>query len=260
MLFEDKVAIVSGSGPGLGREVALALAREGADVVVAARRTEGVAKVAAKVEALGRRALAVTCDVTDPDACLALAERAVTELGGIDVLVANAYHDGDFTPVLEADLDTWRTTLDVNLFGAVHMTRAVAPHMKAGGGGRIVMVNTMSTERVQPRFGIYSASKAALKSMTRTLARELGPDGIRVNGVHPGYIWGPSVQWYFEQQATERGVTPEEVYAEVAAETSLGYLPDAAEIAGVVLLLASDLARCVTGQALGANAGQWFQG
>lgn len=176
------------------------------------------------------------------------------------MLVANAYHDGDFSPVLDADLRTWRTTLDVNLFGAVHMTRAVAPHMKTGGGGRIVMGNTMSTERIRPGFGIYSASKAALKSITRTLAQELGADGIRVNGVHPGYIWGPSVKWYFEQQAAERGIPPEAVYAEVAADTALGYLPDAAEVAGVVVLLASDLARCVTGQALGANAGQWFQG
>jgi len=258
MLFDGKVAIVSGSGPGLGREVALGLAREGADVVVAARREDKIAKVAAKVEALGRRALPIVCDVTDPQACLDLAERTMAELGRIDVLVANAYHDGDFKAVLDADLDVWRTTLDVNLFGAVHMTRAVAPHMKARGGGRIVMVNTMSTERIQPGFGIYSASKAALKSITRTLAKELGPDGIRVNGVHPGYIWGPSVEWYFKHLATERGVTPEEIYAEQAKETALGYLPDAAEIAGVVLLLASDMARCVTGQALGANAGQWF--
>ncbi len=258
MLFDGKVAIVSGSGPGLGKEVALGLAREGADVVVAARSADGVAKVAAKVEALGRRALPITCDVTDPDACLALAEQAVAELGGVDVLVANAYHDGDFRTVLDADLAAWRATIDVNLFGAVHMTRAVAPHMKARGGGRIVMVNTMSTERIQAGFGIYAASKAALKSITRTLALELGTDGIRVNGVHPGYIWGPQAKWYFESQATERGITPEEVYAEVAEQTSLGYIPDASEIAGVVLLLASDLARCVTGQALGANAGQVF--
>ncbi|WCO65535.1 SDR family oxidoreductase [Iamia majanohamensis] len=258
MLFENKVAIVSGSGPGLGKEVALGLAREGADVVVAARRADGVAKVAAKVEALGRRALPLTCDVTDPDACQALADQAAAEMGGVDVLVANAYHDGDMRTVLDADLDAWRTTLDVNLFGAVHMTRAVAPHMKERGGGRIVMVNTMSTERIQEGFGIYAASKSALKSITRTLALELGRDGIRVNGVHPGYIWGPQVKWYFEHLAEERGTTPEEVYADVAKDTALGYLPPAKEIADVVLLLASDLASCVTGQALGANGGQWF--
>jgi NAD(P)-dependent dehydrogenase (short-subunit alcohol dehydrogenase family) len=258
MLFEGKIAIVSGSGPGMGREIALAFAREGADVAVAARREDKVARVAEKIEALGRRALPVRCDVTDPDQCRELADRTAAELGGVDILVNNAYHDGDFAKIVDADLAAWQTTLDVNLFGAVNMTRAVVPHMRERGEGRIVMVNTMSTERVQEGFGIYAASKSALKSMTRTLAKELGPDGIRVNGVHPGYIWGPSVKWYFEHQATERGITPEEVYAEVAAQTSLGYIPDAAEIAGVVLLLASDLARCVTGQALGANAGQVF--
>ena len=258
MLFEGKIAIVSGSGPGMGREIALALAREGADVAVAARREDKVARVAEKIEALGRRALPVRCDVTDPEQCQALADRTAAELGGIDVLVNNAYHDGDFAKVVDADLSTWQATIDVNLFGAVHMTRAVHPHMRERGGGRIVMVNTMSTERVAEGFGIYAASKSALKSITRTLAKELGPDGIRVNGVHPGYIWGPSVKWYFEQQAEERGITPEDVYAEVASENALGYIPDAAEIANVVLLLASDLARCVTGQALGANAGQVF--
>lgn len=258
MLFEGKVAIVSGSGPGMGREIALALAREGADVAVAARREDKVARVAQKIEALGRRALPVRCDVTDPDQCRELADRTAAELGGVDVLVNNAYHDGDFAKVVDADLAAWQTTLDVNLFGAVNTTRAVVPHMRARGGGRIVMVNTMSTERIEEGFGIYAASKSALKSMTRTLAKELGPDGIRVNGVHPGYIWGPSVKWYFEHLAEERGTTPEAVYAEVAEKTALGYIPDAAEIADVVVLLASDLARCVTGQALGANAGQVF--
>ncbi len=258
MLFDGKVVIVSGSGPGMGREIALAFAREGADVAVAARREDKVARVAEKIEGLGRRALPVRCDVTDPDQCRELADRTAAELGGVDVLVNNAYHDGDFARVLDADLTAWQTTLDVNLFGAVNVTRAVVPHMRARGEGRIVMVNTMSTERVETGFGIYAASKSALKSMTRTLAKELGPDGIRVNGVHPGYIWGPSVKWYFEHLAAERGVTPEDVYAEVAAQTSLGYIPDAAEIANVVLLLASDLARCVTGQAVGANAGQVF--
>jgi NAD(P)-dependent dehydrogenase (short-subunit alcohol dehydrogenase family) len=258
MLFEGKIAIVSGSGPGMGREIALALAREGADVAVAARREDKVARVAQKIEALGRRALAVRCDVTDPEQCQSLADRTAAELGGIDVLVNNAYHDGDMAKVVEADLSAWQTTIDVNLFGAVNMTRAVHPHMAERGGGRIVMVNTMSTERTEVGFGIYAASKSALKSITKTLAKELGPDGIRVNGVHPGYIWGPSVEWYLKHLAEENGTTPEEEYEKVASQTALGYIPDAAEIAGAVLLMASDLARCVTGQALGANAGQVF--
>lgn len=258
MLLKGKVAVVSGVGPGMGREVALALAREGADVVLGGRTGSRLAKVAAEVEGCGRRALSVTCDVTDEGACRSLAERAAETLGGVDILVNNAFSDGDFSTVVEADLDAWRRTMEVNLFGALHMTRAVAPHMEARGEGRIVMVNTMSTERIQSGFGAYSASKNALKSVTRTLARELGPKGIRVNGIHPGYIWGSSVEWYFNHLADQRGVTFDEVYAEVADQTCLGYLPDAAEIAGTVVFLASDLARAVTGQSLGVNAGHWF--
>lgn len=257
-LVEGKVAIVSGVGPGMGRDIAVRLATAGADVALVGRTDKKLAKVAAAVENVGRRALPTVGDVTDADACTEVAASVARELGGIDILVNNAYHDGDFSRVVDADLTTWPTTINVNLMGAVHMVRACTPHMRRRGEGRVVMINTMSTERIQPGFGIYAASKSALKSMTRTLALELGRDGIRVNGVHPGYIWGPPVEWYFKHQAEVRGITPEEVYAEVAEQTALGYIPDSAEVAGVVLFLASDLARAVTGQSLGVNAGHWF--
>jgi NAD(P)-dependent dehydrogenase (short-subunit alcohol dehydrogenase family) len=122
------------------------------------------------------------------------------------------------------------------------------------------MTNSMSAVRIQPRFGAYTASKAALAAATKTLAKELGEFGIRVNAVHPGYIWGDSVEQYFRYQADRRGITFEERYQEVASETSLGYLPHSSEIAGAVLFLASDLARPITGQAIHVNAGHWFEG
>lgn len=258
MLLEGKVAVVSGVGPGMGRDVALAFAREGADVVLGGRTSAKLAEVAAEVEATGRRAVTAVCDVTDPEACRSLAGQASAELGGVDILLNNAFHGGRSGPVLDADLGTWHRTMEVNLFGAVHMTRAVVPLMEARGEGRIIMVNTMSTERIQAGFGAYAASKSALQSVTRTLARELGPMGIRVNGIHPGYIWGDSVERYFRHLAEGRGITAEEVYDEVAAETCLGYLPDASEVAGAAVFFASDLARAVTGQSLGVNAGHWF--
>ena len=257
-LLDDKVAIVSGVGPGMGRDISLAFAREGADVVLGGRTEKKLARVAAEVTELGRRALTVSCDVADAGSCLALAEQAVGELGGIDVLVNNAFHNGDFSPLLDADLDVWRETMDVNLFGALNMVRAVAPAMRQRGDGRIIMVNTMSTQRIEAGWGAYAASKGALATVTKTLAKELGPDGIRVNALHPGYIWGRPVEWFFEQQAKERGITPEAVYREVADETCLRYLPDSAEIAGTVVFFASDLAKPVTGQMIGVNAGHWF--
>jgi NAD(P)-dependent dehydrogenase (short-subunit alcohol dehydrogenase family) len=258
-LLAGQVAVVSGIGPGLGREIALALAREGADVVLGGRTERRLAKVAAAVtDAHAVRAVPVVCDVTDEAACVALADRAVAELGGIDILVNNAFDTGDDSTVLEADLEAWQATMDVNFYGAVRMTRAVSAHLEARGGGSVVMINTMSTERIRPRFGVYAASKSALRSISRTLAQELGPAGIRVNSVHPGYIWGPSVEWFFQHEAERRGISPEEVYREVADETCLGYLPPAAEIADAVLFFASPLARAVTGQSLGVNAGHWL--
>jgi NAD(P)-dependent dehydrogenase (short-subunit alcohol dehydrogenase family) len=150
--------------------------------------------------------------------------------------------------------------MDVNFFGTLQLTQAVAAAMAARGDGRIVMINTKSTVRIRPRYGAYTASKAALAAITKTLAAELGPHGVRVNGVHPGYIWGESVEAYFEHLAGRKGISPEEQYREVASETALGYLPPSAEIAEAVVFFASDMSRPITGQALGVNAGQWFQG
>ena len=131
---------------------------------------------------------------------------------------------------------------------------------ESSGDARIVMVNTMSTQMIEEKAGSYAASKAALGAVTKTLARELGDYGIRVNAVHPGYIWGDSVRIYLEWQADERGpgVSWQEVYDERAEETCLGYLPHSSEIAGAVVFFASPLAKCVTGTALPVNAGHWM--
>jgi NAD(P)-dependent dehydrogenase (short-subunit alcohol dehydrogenase family) len=260
VLLEGKVALVSGIGPGMGRDISLAFAREGADVALGGRTLSRLEEVAAEVEALGRRALPVVCDIADEDVCRAAADRAAAELGGIDVLVNNAYDGGDAKEFMEADLDRWRRTMEVNLFGSLHMTRACVPHLEARGDGRIVMVNSMSVQRIQPKWGAYVASKGALASITKTLALELGPRGIRVNAIHPGYIYGDSVEWYFNHLAEKRGITFQEVYDEVASETCLGYLPGSEEIAGTAVFFASPLAKPVTGQMIGVNAGHWFNG
>ena len=260
MLLEGKVGLVSGIGPGMGRDIALAFAGEGADVALLGRTEARLRSVADEVEALGRRALPVVCDIADEAACVAAAAAVANGLGGIDVLVNNAYHGGDAKPFMEADLADWHTTMEVNLFGSLYLTRACVPHLEASGDGRVVMINTMSVQRIERRWGAYVASKGALAAITKTLARELGAKGIRVNGVHPGYIYGESVEWYFNHLADKRGVTFQDVYDEVAAETCLGYLPHSEEIAGTVVYFASPLARPVTGQMIGVNAGHWFNG
>src|SRR5207247_10875999 len=111
---------------------------------------------------------------------------------------------------------------------------------------------------VEPRFGGYPASKAALVSAVQTLAKELGAAGIRVNSVVPGYIWGPALERYFEQLAAQQGSTPVAVYAEIASRTALGRIPDSDDVAAAVVFFASDLSRAVTGQALDVNAGHYF--
>lgn len=257
-LLEGKVAVVSGIGPGMGRDISLALAAQGADVVLGARRQENLEAVAAEVEALGRRAPWSVTDIRDRQQCEALVAVAVDTFGHLDVLVNNAFRTEFNEPFETVDLAVWRKTMDTNFFGTMELTQAATPALAASGEGRIIMINSMSSQLVEAGMGGYAASKAALAVATRTLALELGGHGIRVNGIHPGHIWGPSVQWYFEYLAGERGVSPQDVYDEVAAQNCLGYLADSAELAGTVVYLASPLSRPVTGQSINVSCGHFM--
>jgi NAD(P)-dependent dehydrogenase (short-subunit alcohol dehydrogenase family) len=258
VLLEGKVAIISGIGPGMGRDISLLFAEHGADLVLGARTVASCEAVADEVRALGRRTEVVHLDITEAESCQAAADAAVAAFGGIDILVNNAFQDGNHKTFERSSLDEWKATMDVNLWGTLQMTEAVVPAMVERGGGRIVMINSMSTHRIEPKYGAYATSKGALETASKALARELGVHGIRVNSVFPGYIWGDKVEWYFEHLAKKEGITPEEYYRRVADETALKYLPHSSEIAGSVLFFASDLSKPVTGQGLGVNAGHWI--
>jgi NAD(P)-dependent dehydrogenase (short-subunit alcohol dehydrogenase family) len=258
VLLDGKVAIVSGIGPGMGRDISLLFAEHGADLVLGARTVASCEAVAEEVRALGRRAEAVRLDITEVASCQAAVAAAVEAFGGVDILVNNAFQDGNHKTFERSTLDEWKATMDVNLWGTLQMTEAVVPAMVERGGGRIVMINSMSTHRIEPKYGAYATSKGALETATKALATELGVHGIRVNSVFPGYIWGEKVEWYFEHLAKKEGISPEEYYRRVADETALKYLPHSSEIAGSVLFFASDLSKPVTGQGLGVNAGHWI--
>lgn len=258
MLLDGKVGLVSGVGPGMGRDIALRFAAEGAAVVLGARTLDRVEEVADEVRASGGKATEVTLDVTDPDSCTAAVAAALADHGRLDIVVNNAFAYGDQKPVADADMEHWRHVMDVNFFGAVEMTRAAVPALREAGDGRVVMINTMSVRKIAAGAGAYAASKAALETVTKTLAVELGADGIRVNGIHPGYIWGPSVEGYLKFLADQRGVTADDVYREIAEETCLKYLPSSEEISGSVVFFASDLSKPITGQSLSVNAGHWL--
>ncbi len=273
MMLEGRTAMVTGIGPGMGRDISLALASEGADVILVARSDKVVPSVAEEIEAMGRKAFPVYGNIAKRDECDRIAAEALAatstlgvDRAGLDVLVNSAFHGGDMPGVRfeDADLERWRRPVDINYFGTLQLTQAMLPQLKLAaertGDARIVMINTMSVHHLEEKAGAYAGSKAALAAVTKTLALELGEYGIRVNAVHPGYIWGDSVRIYFEWQAQERGgdVTWQDIYDERAAETALGYLPHSSEIAGAVVFFASPLAKCVTGTALPVNSGHWM--
>ena len=258
MLLQNRVAIVSGIGPGMGRDISIALARAGADIVLAARGADKLAAVADEVRALGRRAVALPTDIARAEDCQRLVDAAIAELGRVDVLVNNAFKGGLEPLFADADLDEWRRVFDVNVFGSLQLTQAVVPHMRGQGGGSIVFINSMSMRVIEPRFAGYASSKGALMIAAQSLARELGPDRIRVNSVVPGYIWGAALEGYFKSLATQQGITPQAVYDHIASRTALRHIPTSAEIADAVLFFASDLSRVITGQALDVNGGHHF--
>lgn len=258
MLLRDKIAVVAGIGPGLGRESALALGSAGADVVLIARSVRLMNDISRELHALGRRALVLQGSITDADFCKHASDRTRAEFGGIDVLVNNAFAMAPQSSVLEANMDDWRQVMEVNVIGGINMVRSLAPSMQERGGGSIIMVNSDQAYRVVPGFAAYSASKGALINVTRHLAMELGGKGIRVNCIHPGMIMGDALRGFFGHLAEQQGTTAEQIERSFADQTALGYIPDAADIAGTVVFLASDLAKPITGQSIGINAGGWF--
>ena len=257
-LLAGKVCVVSGVGPGLGRQAARALAAHGGDVVLAARRQANLDAVLAEMHDLGARAIAVPTNIVEEDACARLMAAAAEEFGGIDVLVNNAFRPDVFQPFQEVDLRLWRKIMEVNVFGSLQMTRAALPYLREGGGGSVVMVASMVARQPQPGQGGYAVSKGALLTATRVLAFELGPWNVRVNAVVPGWMAGPSVDIYIDMTSTGRGVEPQVVVDELNARVPLGRIPSDEDVAGSIVYLASDLSAAMTGQALDTNGGEIF--
>lgn len=258
MLLEGKTVIVSGAGPGLGREIALAVAREGGNVVLGARTRSRLDEIVSAVEAVGGKAVAVPTDVTDAAEARGLVAACVDAFGRVDVLVSNVFVPDVFEPFESVDIEAWRRIMDVNCFGSLRVAQAVVPHMRAVGGGAIVFVGSMIVRKPLPRQGGYAVSKAALMTATHVLAKELGPYNIRVNAVVPGWMWGPSVEGYFKAVEARTGRSVKEQYDEVVASMPLGFMPTDEDCANAVVFLASDLAAAVTGQSLDVNAGEVF--
>ena len=263
MLLKDKVIIVSGIGPGLGIELSTLAAKEGAKAVAVAARTASKlddAEAAIMRLGLDTRVLKVPTDIRDRSQCRRLVEGTIAEFGRVDALINSAYAPGKFEPIESADLDDWRNTLDVNLFGTMNLTQEVIPVLKKQGGGAIVMINSMVTRKRLAYQGGYSTSKAALAGATAHLALELGLYNIRVNSAFMGWMWGPPVEHYLEHAAKRQGTTVEALAAEIAKNIPLRRIPDDADCAKAALFLASDYASAITGAALDVNGGEFMPG
>jgi NAD(P)-dependent dehydrogenase (short-subunit alcohol dehydrogenase family) len=262
MLLEGKVAIVSGVGPGLGQANARALAREGATVVLAARNADYLARVKDDIEAHGGRALAVPTNLVEPEQVEALVARTIETYSRLDVLVNNAFRMDVMQPFEAVDLVKWRKIFEVNVWGALGLTQACVPHLENAAADRgdasIVFIISMSMRKIRALEGGYSASKAAIQTAAKTMAVELGPRGVRVNCVAPGWIGGPNVETFIEMDSAGRNVSPDVVRAEIEERIPLGFIPPQDDIANSVVFFASPWSKVITGQTLDVNGGEWI--
>ena len=256
MILEGKTIIVSGVGPGLGLEIARLSLRDGANVVLGARNEEKLQKLAAELDSSGERVAYRRTDITDPEQCEALVASAVDRFGGADGLAQVAALDAIFGGVRDTPLEDWNASFSTNVLGPVHLVRAAAPVFQQRGGGSVVLIGSQSMYLPQVSQIAYASAKGALMSAMYYMAKELGPDRIRVNTVVPTWMWGPPVQGYVAMTAQQQGVPEQDVIAGITGNMPLGEIPADEDVAEAVAFLLSDRARMITGQSLFVNAGE----
>jgi NAD(P)-dependent dehydrogenase (short-subunit alcohol dehydrogenase family) len=262
VLLADKVVLVSGVGPGLGQANAKALAREGATVVLAARKADYLEQIKQEIEAEGGHALAVPTNLVKADEVERLVERTVSEYGRLDGLVNNAFRMDPFEPFETVDLAKWRKVFDVNVWGTLGLTQACVPVMKKTaaehGDASIVFILSMSMRKIRTDEAGYAASKAALHTTMQSLAVDLGPSRVRANAVAPGWIGGPNVEVYIQMQSDARGISNDDARHEIEADIPLRMIPPQDDIANSVVFFVSPWSRVITGQTLDVNGGEFL--
>ena len=244
--LDGKVAAITGASGGLGGLAARTFAAAGADLVLLGRNEEKLAAAADAVRAAGRRALAIAADVTDAPALAAAARTIEAECGGLDVLFNNA---GITSPKRLEEMETaeWQALLDVNVTGTYLTTRSFLPLLRRRGGGRIVNMGSILSARGMANRAAYAATKAAVANLAAALAFELGPEGITVNTLAPTVI---------ETDLNREAIrTQPQLYARLIERTPLGRLGRPEDLAGALLLLASDAGAFITGQTLFVDGG-----
>ncbi len=240
-----KKAVITGGDSGIGRAVAIAFAREGADVLIAYLNEDDDARDTAEwVEKAGRKAVLVSGDLADRDHCQAVVDRAVDELGGIDILVNNAAFQMTHESIEEVTDDEWLHTFDINITAMFRLVQAAMPHL--GAGASIINTSSINYDAPKPTLLPYATTKGAIANFTAGLAQMLGDRGIRVNAVAPGPIWTPLIP----------STMPPEQVAEFGKNTPLGRPGQPKEVAPAYVLLASDEASFISGAVIPVTGGK----
>lgn len=253
--FSDRTVLISGASRGMGRRAALSFAAAGANVVACARTAEALATLETEAAGLSGHIIGIAADVSDPADVARLFQSARENFSSPDILLNNTGIAGPTKPVEAITLEEWDQQLSVNLTGAFLMVREAVPAMKMRREGVILNVGSVSGKRpLINRLG-YTASKLGMLGMTRTLAAELGPFGIRVNQVSPGAVDGARLSEVLDAAAGVQGADVDALYALHRSFSPLGRIVEESDVVGVLMFLASDLARNLTGQDINVSAG-----
>jgi 3-oxoacyl-[acyl-carrier protein] reductase len=247
-----KRAIVTGASKGIGRAIALELAREGVAVAICSRHEDELRRAAEEVRSLGGPVFALTADVTDPEDVHAFVARSAAELGGIEFLINNAggARPGTFATLTDED---WQADVMVKLFSMIRFSREAIPHMRAAGGGRIVNINAVAGRSPDPGLFATSVNRAACLSFTKTLAMELGRDNILVNSVNLGSVLTP--QWENIRRRRAPDLPEDEFFRRASERIPLGRFGTPEEVSGLVAFLVSDRASYITGASIDVAGG-----
>jgi len=248
--LENKVAIVTGGGTGIGQGIALEFARAGADIIVASRRLSVLEKMAKEIKAIGRRSLCIVTDVSQKTAVANLVQKVMAEFGKIDVLVNNAATGGIGEPLLELNEDDWDRSININLKGYFLCSQAVGKKMVERKSGNIINIASVAGLRPAESNGVYNIGKAGVVMLTQLLARQLAKYNIRVNAIAPGMIMTPM---------TEATLGNPEMRKRWENFIPLGHVGEVNDIANAALFLASEASRHVTGHTMIIDGGQLLQ-
>ncbi len=244
--LENKVALITGASKGIGEAIAVVYAAHGAKVVINSRKQEELDKVAGKIKSTGRDCMALAGNTGEASSLKMLVDRTVEKYGGIDIVVNNAASNPAFGPVVQTEEWAYDKIMDVNVKAPFELSKLAYPHLKQRGGGSVINLSSIAGDTPDPGLGIYSVSKAALNMLTKVMAKEWGPDNIRVNAICPGLIKTKFSQALWQD---------ENMLKRFMKMVPMGRMGTVDEIAALALFLASDASGYCTGTLFFADGG-----